>query len=72
MENRRDNSGYATSKNAYVKHELLNRTGNKNKHSAAPPSFPSMAENRSIQGTSSELRNSTEMHKAHVPKLLLT
>ena len=49
-------SGFSTSKNTYMKHEL-NRTQQKNM-SVAPPNFPTMAIERS-HANSSELNQST-------------
>ena len=77
MEDSTMNSGCKTSKNAYVKHELISRTAGgarKSNYSGAPPNFPSMAIERS-QGVNSEMQQSSELHNnkmAHVPKLLLT
>ena len=72
MDDRAAISGFNSSRNAYhLKHKLLKTQKN---NASGPPSFPSMANERS-NGNSSELKTTEKEElrsKAHVPKLLLT
>ena len=73
LEDRSLKSGFNTSKNAYVKHQLLKTQRNNN--ASGPANFPSMTIDRDrAHGNSSELNQSTasKPEAEHVPQLLLT
>ena len=74
IEDRSRRSGFSTSKNAYVKHQLLRTQRNNN--ASGPANFPSMTLDRT-NGNSSELNQSIAskpeaLKGGRVPQLLLT
>ena len=76
IEDRSRRSGFSTSKNAYVKHQLLRTERNNN--ASGPANFPSMTIDRDrAHGNSSELNQSIAskpeaLKGGLVPQLLLT